>query len=230
LRRAAILLSGGKDSVFALHISLLQGFDIATIVTFKPRSAYPWFIHAPFVEYTSLQLRLMSLEDKHRILEIRSEDKEEERKEILKHLENLYNSIGFDYLIAGVIASDAQRTLLLEACDRLGTKLYTPFWGKDPAKHLLDIIRANIEFIITSVNAWGLHVNYLGKIVDLELALNIIELSKRYGFNPSFEGGEAETFVIYTPLFGSKRLCIKFEKHIENEYTGFIVPKSVHIC
>ncbi|MEM3226166.1 MAG: ATP-binding protein, partial [Saccharolobus sp.] len=29
----------------------------------------------------------------------------------------------------------------------------------------------------------------------------IIKAAIRYGFNPAFEGGEAETFVTYAPLF-----------------------------
>jgi Predicted ATPases of PP-loop superfamily len=32
----------------------------------------------------------------------------------------------------------------------------------------------------------------------------IVERARKYGFNPAFEGGEAETFVVEAPLFRRK--------------------------
>ncbi|MDK6029479.1 diphthine--ammonia ligase [Ignisphaera sp. 4213-co] len=228
--KAIAMFSGGKDSTFAVHIALLQGFDIAALVTFKPSSSHPWYIHRPFVEYTNLQTSLLPLKSKHIIIDVATNDKKEEVQEIKKALETLYTKIEFDYIVLGVISSDAQRMLFTEICDSIGIKLYTPFWGKDPSQHLLDIVSSNIEFIITSINAWGLPTKFLGHVIDSKLASEIIALSKRYGFNPSFEGGEAETFVIYTPLFRNHRICVEYDVTIVSEYEGYVKPKNVYVC
>lgn len=230
MKKAVVMFSGGKDSTLALHVVLLQGFEISAIVTFVPSSNHPWYVHRPFTEYTGLQLQLLSMKEKHVTISLSSNEKVLESLEIRRSLENLYEKIPFDYIVLGVIASDAQRTLFLNICDYIGVKLYTPFWGRDPVQHLLDILNVGIEFIITTVNAWGLPVELLGQVVDFAMALKIIELSKKYGFNPSFEGGEAETFVIYTPLFREKKICIDYETHIVSYFEGYVIPKSVYIC
>lgn len=230
MRRAIVMFSGGKDSVAALLIALLQGFEVSAIVTFMPLHSHPWYVHKPLVEYTHLQLKLLSIQKKHIMMPLTSKDRELERLEIKKALENLYAKIPFDYIVLGIIASDAQRTAFLDLCNSIGIKLYTPFWGKDPAQHLLDIVNIGIKFVITAVNAWGLPIEFLGRVVDFSLALRIIELSKRYGFNPSFEGGEAESFVIYTPLFKDKKICIDYEIQSISYFEGYLIPKAIYIC
>ncbi|MEM0047328.1 MAG: diphthine--ammonia ligase [Ignisphaera sp.] len=224
------MFSGGKDSVFALHTALLQGFEIAALITFKPSSTHPWYVHSPFVDYTWIQARLLHMEDRHIIIDINSSDRFREQAEIRRALKDITKKIDFDYIVLGIIASDAQRMLFADICEDLGVKLYTPFWGKDPYKHLLDIISSDIKFIITSINTWGLPRVFLGRVIDYELALKIVALSKKYGFNPSFEGGEAETFVIYTPLFGAYKICIEYDIEVVSEYEGYVNPKKVSIC
>lgn len=224
------MFSGGKDSTFALHTALLQGLEIAALITLKPSSAYPWYVHSPFVDYTRIQAKLLHMEDRHIVVDINSSNKLIEQVEIRRALRDIAKEIDFDYVVLGVIASDSQRMLFADICEDLGVKLYTPFWGKDPYKHLLDIISSGIEFIITSVNAWGLPKAFLGLSIDRGLALKIIELSKKYGFNPSFEGGEAETFVTYTPLFGSYKICIEYDVVAVGEYEGYVKPKNVSLC
>ena len=228
--RAIAMFSGGKDSTYALHTALLQGFEIEALVTLRPVLTHPWYVHSPFTEYTRLQAKLMSMENKHIMLLLKARTKDEERAEIKKMIEDLYTKLNFDYIVLGVLASDAQRSLFLDIADSIGVKLYTPLWGRDPAQHLIDVISSGFEFIITSVNAWGLPVNFLGRVVDMEMAMKIIELSKRFSFNPSFEGGEAETFVVYTPLFRDKRICVDYELNIVSDYEGYVKPKNVYVC
>jgi uncharacterized protein (TIGR00290 family) len=57
----------------------------------------------------------------------------------------------------------------------------------------------------------GLDFSWLGKDLTRELIEKLDVLSKRYGINISFEGGEAETVTIDCPIF-KKRLSIKRSK------------------
>ena len=54
---------------------------------------------------------------------------------------------------------------------------------------------------------------WLGKLIsksDIEILNN---LSKNFGFNLNFEGGEAETFVIDCPLFSNSIKVNQFTKN-----------------
>jgi uncharacterized protein (TIGR00290 family) len=61
--------------------------------------------------------------------------------------------------------------------------------------------------MIVGVSAMGLEKEWLGEIIDKESLARLAKLSKKYGFNLTFEGGEAETLVVDCPLY-SKRLNI----------------------
>lgn len=50
----------------------------------------------------------------------------------------------------------------------------------------------------------GLDKQWLGKVIDKRSLAELTTLSKKYGFNLTFEGGEAETLVIDCPLFSKK--------------------------
>lgn len=63
------------------------------------------------------------------------------------------------------------------------------------------LVKEGFKFIITSASAYGFPFDLVGKEITTEDVEKIIERARRYGFNPAFEGGEAETFVTYAPLF-----------------------------
>ena len=83
---------------------------------------------------------------------------------------------------------------------------------KAQTQYMRNLINSNFRFIITSVSSEGLDDVWLGKEVtenDLEI---LIQLSKKYGFNVNFEGGEAETMVIDCPLFSHPIEILKSRK------------------
>jgi diphthamide synthase (EF-2-diphthine--ammonia ligase) len=55
----------------------------------------------------------------------------------------------------------------------------------------------------------GLDESWLGRWLDLDAIGELEKLSSKFGFNLTFEGGEAETVVIDCPLFISKKLDIR---------------------
>ena len=75
------------------------------------------------------------------------------------------------------------------------------------------------KFIITSVSSDGLDDSWLGKEITSENLVHLDQLSKKYGFNLNFEGGEAETLVIGCPLF-SKQIVIQKSHKVWDGYRG----------
>jgi uncharacterized protein (TIGR00290 family) len=74
-----------------------------------------------------------------------------------------------------------------------------------------ELLANNFVIMIVGVSAAGLDENWLGRILDSSALDELEYLSKKYGFNVAFEGGEAETFVLDCPIF-KKRIEIKDAK------------------
>jgi len=71
-----------------------------------------------------------------------------------------------------------------------------------------ELIDNKFQVKVVGVSALGLDRTLLGMSLDNDLLDKLECLSKKYSFNLSFEGGEAETLVTDCPMF-SKKLDIK---------------------
>ncbi len=220
------LFSGGKDSTYAIHWAYLQGFRIEVLVTFVPKKPESWLLHRPFAEFTALQAEAMGLN--HRLYYV-SGDRDREDEEILTYLRDVVREFNAYGIIIGALLSDYQRMRFARIAMELGLKIYSPLWRIDQARYMLEIVRHGIKPMIVSITAYGIPLDFLGKVIDENLVHRILHLAKKYRFNPAFEGGEAETFVIDAPLF-KYRLCVDGEKKVVSSYEGYIVPKEVYLC
>ena len=90
-----------------------------------------------------------------------------------------------------------------------------------PAELSDELVQKKFEIIISSIAADGFTEKWLGRKIDNAAVLELKILSKKYGFNPAFEGGEAESMVLNAPFF-KKRLIIKKAKNVmTGENTGY---------
>ena len=195
--KVAALYSGGKDSTYALHWGYLQGLDIECLVSIYPEE-YSMLFHYPGIEATVYQAKAMNID----ILYTNAVNNEEYALySLLKEAKEKYNIKG---VIAGALLSDYQRMRLAFITEKLGLSLYTPLWRIDQRSYMKEIVKNGIKFIITSVSSYGLSHKYIGRIITLELLNEILVIASKYGLNPAFEGGEAETLVIDAPLFKQK--------------------------
>ncbi|MEM2234470.1 MAG: diphthine--ammonia ligase [Desulfurococcaceae archaeon] len=194
--RATVLYSGGKDSTMALHWAVLQGMDVPVLITIYPERGSELF-HYPCIELTKLQAESMGLEI------MVSEAKGDELRVLGKLIKDALKKYGVNALVIGVVESDYQRMRIAQIAIELGLKLYTPLWRRDPVAYMKELLELGIKYAISSISTMGLSPMYVGRIVDECLLKEILALSKRYGFHPSFEGGEAETIVLEAPLFKS---------------------------
>ena len=195
--KVAALYSGGKDSTYALHWGYLQGLDIECLVSIYPRE-YSMLFHYPGIEATVYQAKAMNID----ILYTNAVNNEEYTLySLLKEAKEKYNIKG---VIAGALLSDYQRMRLAFITEKLGLSLYTPLWRIDQRSYMKEVVKNGIKFIITSVSSYGLSHKYIGRIITLELLNEILVIASKYGLNPAFEGGEAETLVIDAPLFKQK--------------------------
>ncbi len=200
--RLGILYSGGKDSNIAMYKAYLQGHEIACLITIIPASDESMLFHYPNVMYTSIQAECLGIP----LISsgICSSDDESSLEELLTRAKERF---AIDGIVTGAIASKYQYYRFASIASRVGLKHVAPCYGEDQLLHMKELLANNITVMITSVSAYGLDVSMLGRLIDAQLLPRLRDLSIKYGFNISFEGGEAETFVLDMPLF-RKRIAI----------------------
>lgn len=165
--------------------------------------------HHPNIQWVKLQAEAMrySLET----LTV-SGVKEAEVHELEQRLDKLKKQLKIDGVVSGAIQSEYQKSRIDQICENLGILSLTPLWMKDPETLLREVVKLGFKIIIISCSAQGLNETWLGRLIDEQAIDEIIELSKKFGINPAFEGGEAETFVIDSPLFNHKIRILSAEK------------------
>ncbi|HET6517273.1 MAG TPA: diphthine--ammonia ligase [Nitrosopumilaceae archaeon] len=199
------LFSGGKDSSYSIYKAKQEGHQIRCLVTILPLSDESKLLHFPNIEITKLQSKSMGIPQ----LFIKSESNETAIEEawLEKVLQKAKSEYEIDGLLHGGILSEFQKNIFEKICSNLNLKLISPLWKKDHSTYMKELIHDNFHFIISSVSAGGLDETWLGKEITSQNLEKLEQLSKKYGFNVNFEGGEAETLVIDCPLF-SKPLKI----------------------
>ena len=206
---ACALVSSGKDSNYALMWAVAHGFNVKCTITFPSRSRESWMLQTINTELARLQSEAIGVPNVSYVVSGEKEVEVEEMREALREVAEYY---GFEYLVAGALRSDYQRLRLEGVARELGLKVVSPAWWCDQERYVRMLVGSGVEFVLTRVAAYGLDAGFLGRIVDDSLIDEILVLARKYGFNPAFEGGEAETLTVYTPLY-RRRLC--FDARLE---------------
>lgn len=197
----AALFSGGKDSTFSIYEAQNRGDVVKCLVTILANSEDSHLLHHPNIALTSLQAKAM------KIPQVAIVAKSSETKAELETLKEALTAAKKDYQIEGIlhggILSEFQKTKFDGVAKDLGLKVVSPLWQKNQAQYMRLLLDSGFEFIITSVSADGLDKSWLGKKITKDDLAKLEQLSEKHKFNLSFEGGEAETFVVNCPLFSN---------------------------
>lgn len=208
--KVASLFSGGKDSTYSIYKAKQEGHQIRCLITILPLSEESMLLHFPNIELTKLQSKSMGIPQIY--IESRSNETETEVNLIEKILAKAKSEHDLEGLVHGGIFSEFQKNIFDRVCSKLNLKLISPLWQKEQIEYMKNLIESNFHFIITSVSADGLDEKWLGKEITIQDLEKLDQLSKKYGFNINFEGGEAETIVIDCPLFSHPIMILKSRK------------------
>lgn len=208
--RLAALFSGGKDSAYSIYRARQMGHTVECLVTMRPASDDSLLFHYPNSWVTQYQAQAMGISlVTAQVAPGSSRDGEAAALEqALAEAKRRFPGIGG--VVSGGISSAFQKKAFEGVCRRLGgLEPMAPLWGVDPEKYMASLLDDKFEVIVVGVSAMGLGKEWLGRTIGREALAALAKLSKKYGFNLAFEGGEAETLVVDCPLFSSKRLEIK---------------------
>ena len=215
--KLAVLFSGGKDSTYSIYKVKQMGHDVKCLVTVFPKSSNSHLLHFPTIELTKLQSKTLKIPQITSTLD--SDELAEEIDAIKILLEMAKQDFQIEGLVHGGISSEFQKKCFEKICKENDLKIITPLWKINAKEYMIDLIRSNFKFILTSVSSDGLDEKWLGKIISTNDISQLNKLSDKYGFNLNFEGGEAETFVVDCPLYLSPIVIAK-SKTIWDGYRG----------
>lgn len=224
--RLASLVSGGKDSLYAMYLAKKQGHEIKYLVSLESENPESYMFHIPnihLVESIAENIGLPLIRKKTKGV------KEEELEDIRSVLEILKPHI--DGITTGAVASNYQKTRIDAICAELGLASIAPFWGKNPEAVLRSMLRDGFEIMIVAVAAPPLNEQWLGRIIDEKCVDELVELNKKHGIHVMGEGGEMDTLVLDCPLYRKKIVVKSSEKKLDDKtHSGFLQIRDVRLA
>jgi ABC transporter with metal-binding/Fe-S-binding domain ATP-binding protein len=213
----AALFSGGKDSTFSIYAAQRLGHNVRCLITILPSSEESHLLHHPNIKHTDLQAITMKIPQI--MIKVNSTDTKQELKKINEALIRAKKDYEIGGIVHGGILSEFQKTKFDQVAKELGLEVIAPIWKKNQTQYMQELLDSGFEFIITAVSCDGLDDSWLGKKITKNDLNTLSDLAKKHGFNLSFEGGEAETFVTNCPLF-SRPIKIQNAKKYWDGYRG----------
>jgi ABC transporter with metal-binding/Fe-S-binding domain ATP-binding protein len=207
--RLISLYSGGKDSTYALVKAKEMGHEISCLLTMYPETDESLLYHYPNNWVTSYLGEAMGIPSFG--VGSRSGTKEYESKSLEQAIIAVKSLQDIDGVVHGGILSTFQNEIVRRICVKHNLCMIAPLWNIQQSEYMDLLLENKFDIKIVSVSAMGLDERLLGLSLDREVLYRLKQLSEKYSFNVSFEGGEAETLVVDCPIF-YKRLQINKAK------------------
>ena len=217
----AALVSGGKDSIFALYKAQKMGHNIKVLLTMIPKRSDSYMFHFPNInltKYVSEALEIPIVTGKT------SGVKEKELEDLML----LLSSIEVDGVVTGAIQSSYQKKRIDKICKELGLKSISPLWHQEPIEIMRELLDLKFNIIFVGIFAFGLDQSWLGKEITRKRLKELVELNKKYQISLVGEGGEYESFVLDAPIFKKSIKIIKSEIKLDND-SGVFEIKEVEL-
>jgi diphthine-ammonia ligase len=200
--KLAALYSGGKDSTFAISRAQEMGHLVECLITMHPIADDSALFHYPnswVTEYLADAMRIPLV-----AFHVSGRSKEDEVNALEEAIVQVKSLYGIEGIVHGGISSNYQKQAFEHVCVRQGITAVAPLWNSDPERYVTELVNRGFHIIIAGVSTMGLDKKWLGRELDKESIAKLVSISKKYGFNLTFEGGEAETLVIDCPLYWKK--------------------------
>jgi len=220
--KLAVLFSGGKDSCLALFkIMKSNKYEVKYLLNIYPTNPDSFMFHKSDLRLLEKQANRLGIK---LIIEKSKGEKEKELDDLKNLLEKVRDEI--DGVVVGGIASSYQGERIKKICRELGLEFIAPLWNYSGEGIWKEILQNGFKIILTKISCEGLGEEWLGKVIDKKNFEEMKKLSKRFGFRLDFEGGEAETAVLFMPGF-QKQIKIDFDIKSEGKYRHFLKIKKV---
>ena len=240
------LVSGGKDSIFALQLCQTHGHRITALGNLTPEDQHVEELDShcfQTVSHSMINLYPQLIDENIPVFRrkligrsVHTDLSYPERGVETDEIEDLRALIQFakervkvDAVCSGAILSDYQRLRVERICFELNLVSMSYLWKQTPQKRLLeDILNVGrIEAVLVKTAAMGLDPRkHLGKTLA-EVKEDLIRIEEEYGSHSCGEGGEFESLVLDAPFFTRGRLRIEESEVVETSADRF--ARSGHL-
>ena len=200
------LVSGGKDSVFALWVALHK-YKVQSIITIYPEESDSYLFHIPNCKHVGLIAHMLSIP--HIIVYSSKNNLDHE----IKVLKDVLEETKTEAVITGGIRSDYQRYKFNRAAKLAGMKCLSPLWRLKPETLISELFTNNFNVIFVAVSSMGLGKDLLGKKMTFENIERIRKITTGTDLSLIGEGGEYESFVLNAPFFPSEIKILRSRVH-----------------
>ena len=209
--KLGVLFSGGKDSTLAMHLAK-EHHEISCLLSMKSENDESYMFHTPNIGITELQAEALDIP---LLTGFTAGEKEAELSDLKDLIENAVELFGIEGIVTGAVGSVYQASRVQKICADLGLWCFNPLWQFDQIELLEKLVREKYEIIISSIAAYPLDQNWLGRKIDSKAISELKVLQDKYKIHPAGEGGEFESFVLNCPLFNRELKVI--DKEIKKE-------------
>ncbi len=219
-KKVAVLFSGGKDSCLALHKALQDGYDVKYLLTIIPKTQESFMFHTPYLGLLNRQAEELGIE---LIIKSTEAEKEKELKDLVELIKVVKDKV--EGIVVGGIASDYQGSRIKKICNDFKLDFIAPILGYTPEKVWDELISEGFKVILTKIACEGIPKEMLGEEIDSKFLDKLKKLGEKYKFRIDFEGGEAESAVLFMPEF-SREIKIKYNIISEGKYNHILDIKK----
>lgn len=216
------LISGGKDSTFALHECVRAGHEIICLANLYPINSstseldsmmFQTVGHHGIEAYAqAMELPLIRQQTQGKAIETglsygggKDGDEVEDLYNLLKKVLKQYPEV--NAVSSGAVFSNYQRIRVENVCRRLGLTSLAYLWRMDQEELLDSIENSGIVAIIVKTASYGLNPRELLGKTTKEARSTLKSAQFKFHLNICGEGGEYETFTLDCPMF-KKRIEI----------------------
>jgi diphthine-ammonia ligase len=207
--KLAALISGGKDSIFAINKAFEEGHEVTHLINIIPARDDSYMYH-------SINLHMVELISAACEIPLIRQQSSGIKELELDDLTLALKKVKVDGVSVGAIESQYQASRVQKICDSLGLKVYSPLWHRDP-EELLNEMAKVMDIRIVKVAAEGLDRSWLGRPININSIENLKALNRRYMVHMAGEGGEYETLVLDAPFYKKRIEIVKSEVEWEGD-------------
>ncbi|MFT4313013.1 MAG: diphthine--ammonia ligase, partial [Candidatus Woesearchaeota archaeon] len=157
--RLCILLSGGKDSVYAMYTMQRQNYPFSCAITLTSKNDDSFMFHTPNTHITSYQAKSLGVPLIHALTDGKKEKELDDLKAALIKAQKEYHIEG---IVTGALYSTYQRERVEKIAETLGLKVFAPLWHVNQVSLLKQLLKEGFCIILTKIAAEGLDSSWLG--------------------------------------------------------------------
>jgi len=217
--KTGVLFSGGKDSCLALHKAIESGKKIDCLLSMLPEHEDSFMFHSP-------DLKLLKKQAKELGIKLIMQKTKGEKEKELCDLKKLIKKAKVDKIVIGGLASNYQASRINKICSELGVKVLAPLWNYSAEQLWGELLNNGFKVIITKIASEGIRKEFIGKVIDSDLLFELRKRAEKYKFRLDFEGGDAETAVLFMPEFKNE-IRLKYNIKSEGNYRHFLRVKDI---